>query len=52
MMDFRSFFLGKLTIERVDESARIVRLIITVVSFKNFLKIGTPWASSKRNKLF
>ncbi len=29
-----------------------MRLIITVVSFKNFLKIGTQWTSSKHNKLF
>ncbi len=29
-----------------------MRLIIAVVSFKNFLKIGTQWTSSERNKLF
>ncbi len=43
MIDFRSFSLG----EWVEELERIVMLIVTVLGFKNVLRPGTQWTSSK-----
>ncbi len=45
-------FLGMVMVDRVDEEAHIVRLIVMLLSFHNLLRIGAQWTSKKRSILF
>ncbi len=43
-------FFEKIIVGGVDEKVRLMTLIVTMLSVYNFLRIGTQWASRKRNK--